>query len=195
GETEEQAIPLFARMLWGLHPHELGISVISVDGKTAYTPFLRLAARFNIAWCILSDGKDADIASVNECLKKVGLDEYPKNNRVHRIPNNLDFEGYMTETAYIDAVRALILDCAIEEKGLNEQAQAAMKKELSSMTAEDLAKKMRGRKTFFGARLPGAFAKLDPENRIPRVVRELLDFVRPPVTEVAATPKEAGNDN
>ena len=195
GETEEQAIPLFARTHWGVHPHELGISVISVDGKTAYTPFLRLAARFNISWCILSDGPDADIASVNECLKKVGLEEYPKNNRVFCVPNKLDFEGYMAGPDYIDAVRALMLQCAVEEKGLNAQAQAALKKELDATSAEDLAKRMRGRKTFFGAHLPGAFEKLPPDKKIPPTVRQLLDFVRPPMKEAAKAKKEAANGN
>lgn len=138
GETEEQAIPLFAKTHWGVHPHELGISVISVDGKTAYTPFLRLAARFNIAWCILSGGPDADIASVNQCLKKVGLEEHPANKRVFCIPKQLDFEGYMTEPDYVEAVRELVLECVAEEKAMNAFAKEALRKTLSKTTAADL---------------------------------------------------------
>lgn len=194
GETEEQSIPLFAKTHWGMHPHELGISVIGVEGKTAYTPFLRLAVQFNIAWCILVDGPDADIASVNECLKKVGIAEHPGNNRVYRIPKKLDFERYMTEPEYIDAVRDMIRECAVEEKGLNAQSEAALKKDLASMSADDLAKKMRGRKTFFGARLPNAFFRLAPGVRVPSIVREMLDFVRPP-KEIAKAKKEASNGN
>lgn len=181
GETEEQAIPLFAKTHWGFHPHELGISVISVDGKTAYTPFLRLAARFNIAWCILSDGQDADISSVNQCLKKVGLDEYPTNKRVFKIPKKLDFEGYMTEPDYIDAVRELMVECAINEKGLSGVSLQKAREDIFKMTQGELATRMRGRKTFFGPRLPVAFEKLASEKRIPPLVQELLDFVRPPV--------------
>lgn len=191
GETEEQAIPLFARTCWGFHPHELGISVISVDGKTAYTPFLRLAAKFNIAWCILSDGADADIVSVNQCLQKVGLEEYPKNKRVFKIPNKLDFEGYMTEPDYVDAVRDLILECVAEENGMNSFAKEALRKTLAKTPATGLADQMRGRKTYFGARLPGAFEKLAPEKRIPPLVREVLDFVRPPVKKDLKLKKEA----
>lgn len=195
GETEEQAIPLFAKAHWGVHPHELGISVISVDGKTAYTPFLRLAARFNIAWCILSDGPDADIASVNKCLKKAGLEEYPANSRVFRIPKMLDFEGYMTEPDHIDSVRALMLECAIEEKGIEGKMLDCVKADIGKMSPEDLATRMRGKKTFFGARIPGAFEKLTPENRIPLIVRQLLDFVRPPIKEPVIAKNEAGNVN
>jgi hypothetical protein len=140
---------------------------------------------------ILSDGPDADIASVNKCLKKVGLEEYPNNKRVHCIPKKLDFEGYMTEPDYVDAIRDLMLECAIEEKGLNAQAQAALKNELGTTSAENLAMKMRGRKTFFGARIPGAFENLALEKRIPSLIRELLDFVRPPAK--VKTKKEARN--
>jgi len=50
---------------------------------------------------------------------------------------------------------------------------------------------MRGRKTYFGARLPGAFEKLAPEKRIPPLVREVLDFVRPPVKKDLKLKKEA----
>lgn len=178
GETEEQAIPLFAKTHWGVHPHELGISVISVGGKTAYTPFLRLAERFNIAWCILSDGSEEDIKSVNTCLKKVGIEECPNNKRVYRIPENLDFEGYMTGPDYIDAIRDLMLKCATEEKGLSLQGQAKVEEELRAQSAEELAKKMRDRKTFFGARLPGAFENLALEKRIPPIVLQLLNSVR-----------------
>lgn len=190
GETEEQAIPLFAKSLWGKHPHELGITVISVGGKTAYTPFLRLAARFNIAWCILSDGADADIKSVNDCLRKANIVNNPSNPKVFRIPNQFDFERYMTEPDYIEAVRNLMLQCAIDEKGLSVQGQAAVKKQLDEKSEEELAKEMRDRKTYFGARIPGAFSNLEEAKRIPPLVRQLLDFVRPPVKMVEMVNKE-----
>lgn len=197
GETEEQAVPEFAKMRWQHHPHELGISIIGVGSKTAYTPFLRLASRFNIKWCILSDGKDTDIQSVNECLKKVGLEEHPKNNRVFRLPNQLDFEGYMAQPDYEDAVRGLILECATVEKSLNSRGREARRRELAAMSGEDLAKEMRkrGRKTYYGARIAAAFAKLPPEKQIPPTIRKLLDFVYPPVKNAKPVEKEADNVN
>jgi len=56
GETEEQALPVFAKGYWGEHIHTLGISMIAVNGK-AYLPFSRLAESFSIPWFIFSDGE------------------------------------------------------------------------------------------------------------------------------------------
>lgn len=195
GETEEQAVPEFAKMLWNHHPHELGVSVIGVGSKTAYTPFLRLAARFNINWCILSDGKPTDIQSVNACLKKAGLDEHPKNNRVIPLPGGLDFEQYVTQPEYFDAVCDLISDVVADQKNLNHRAKAALRRELGTLTPEGLADELKKRKTYYGARLPVAFAKLPPERQIPPAIRAVLELVCPPVTKSPTLKKEAGDDN
>ncbi len=93
GETEEQALPMFAHLHWGRHPHEVGVTFIGVRGKDAYTPFLRLASRFGIPWCILSDGAPTDITSVNRCLERAGLAPAPRQQCGLPIPVRARFRG------------------------------------------------------------------------------------------------------
>lgn len=67
GETEEQALPIFAEKYFKKNPIELGIDFIGVDGFGNYLPFLRLAESLYIPWFIFSDGE----VQVQRKLKKV----------------------------------------------------------------------------------------------------------------------------
>jgi putative ATP-dependent endonuclease of OLD family len=58
GETEEQALPIFAERYWNQHLSNLSISMVGVGGDRSYTPFLRLAHSFGIPWYIFSDGEN-----------------------------------------------------------------------------------------------------------------------------------------
>jgi putative ATP-dependent endonuclease of OLD family len=109
GESEEQALPAFAKNYWGFHPHEIGISFVGVGGNGKYTAFLRLADRFNIPWLIFSDGKASDVTTVNNCLKSAGLPQHPTAKNVAFVPNNTDFEGMLAQPEYLDLIRAMIV--------------------------------------------------------------------------------------
>jgi len=98
GETEEQALPLFAEKVWGMSPVVLEVSFVGVGGYGSYTPFLRLADAFSIPWYILSDGESDAITGVNECLGKVDR-ELPLPN-VSIIPENEDFEACILLSAH-----------------------------------------------------------------------------------------------
>ena len=187
GETEEQALPAFAKMHWGLHPYELGISFVGVGGAGGYTPFLRLAERFAIPWCILSDGKADEVEQMNTCLERAKLSQHPGNKQVFVVPGNTDFEGYITQASHLDLIRAMFLELADEEHLLNEKARTAIREKLAKKSQPELEEQLRSRKTVHAARIAAAYAKhSDPEARVPQLIRELLDFVRPPT--VASEP-------
>ena len=60
GETEEQALPIFAEHYFEEIPVEMGIDFVGVGGSGNYLPFLRIAQSLKIPWFIFSDGeKDA----------------------------------------------------------------------------------------------------------------------------------------
>lgn len=183
GETEEQALPAFANMHWDLHPHELGISFVGVRGAGAYTPFLRLAIRFGIPWCIFSDGAAGELTQLNGCLGRVSLPNDVQNPNVFVVPGGADFEGYLTQPGHLDLIRDMMADLAEEEKNLNERAKTAARAELAKKSQADLADQLRSRKTTHAARIAGAYAKhSDPVQRIPPLIRQMLDYIRPPVT-------------
>lgn len=186
GETEEQALPAFALVHWGRHCYELGISFVGVGGKDGYTPFLRLASRFDIPWCILSDGKTSDIEAVNNCLRKSGLDECPKNTRVFPLPLGLDFEEFLAQPDYLDVLRDMIADFAAEDKAIDARTRDAYRASLQKKKATEIAEELRKKKTAYGARVAQALATLPAEkNRVPQKIQELLQCVFPmPATAI-----------
>jgi len=188
GETEEQALPAFANMHWGLHPHELGISFVGVGGAGNYTPFLRLAIRFGIPWCVFSDGAANELTQMNGCLGRVSLPDHTANNRVFVVPSGTDFEGYLAQPTHLDLICDMFVELAEEEKGLNERAKKAIRENLGKKTPDEIADQLRGRKTTHAARIAGAYARhTDPAQRIPPLIRKMLDFVRPPATTPTVT--------
>ena len=71
GETEEQALPIFAESYWGATAHEKGFSFVGCGGAN-YFPFVWLAKSFGVNWYILCDGEEKTIARTNAQLKRIG---------------------------------------------------------------------------------------------------------------------------
>lgn len=181
GESEEQALPGFARKYWNLHPHEMGVSFVGVGGSGAYTPFLRLAERFGIPWCIFSDGSDKDLEQVNGCLSRIGAAEHTSNAQVFVVPGGDDFEGYLAQDTHLDLIRDMMTEQAVEEKRLNARAKAGVRAQLANKTKADIADQLRTRKTTYAARIVGAYEKhTDPAMRLPTLIKSLLDSIYNP---------------
>ncbi len=103
GETEEQALPLFAESYWGATAHEKGYSFVGCGGAN-YFPFVWLANSFGISWYILCDGEDKTIARTNAQLKRIGLPPVDKLDNVSVIDGKADYEGHLIATGYMDAI-------------------------------------------------------------------------------------------
>lgn len=104
GETEEQALPVFAGEHWKQHPHSLGVSFVGVGGAGNYLPFLRLLESFEISWAIFSDGEPEALKSVDAALKSAGLPKRSKLKNVVVLPNGQDFEHHMLDSGYEDVI-------------------------------------------------------------------------------------------
>jgi len=105
GETEEQALPIFSKEKFGIHPFELGISFVGVGGKANYSPFLNFAKFLNIKWHILSDGDGNTEGEVKNQIKKVFDSTYW--NKLF-IFEGLDFEDYLVEKGYTEEINKAI---------------------------------------------------------------------------------------
>ncbi len=57
GETEEQALPVFAQKYFGKSPVEIGLDFVGVGGFGNYLPFIRFSESLNIPWFIFSDAE------------------------------------------------------------------------------------------------------------------------------------------
>jgi putative ATP-dependent endonuclease of the OLD family len=103
GETEEQALPIFAECYLGTSTHEKGFSFVGCGGAN-YFPFVWLAHSFGISWYILCDGEDKTIMSVNRQLKKIELPNVDKLDNISVIDGEKDYEGHLIAMGYMDAV-------------------------------------------------------------------------------------------
>ena len=181
GETEEQALPRFAELYWKRHPNELGISFISVGGAGNYLPFLRLLISFQIPWVIFSDGEPKAIKDLNSALTKAGEEESATHARCVVIPDDKCFEEYLVTPNSLSALRELVIQTAIETKGITHpNAVAQLRSDWESRTEAEVVSEMKNGKTKYGARVADAFSTLtNPNERIPALLRTAFDLAVP----------------
>ncbi len=103
GETEEQALPIFAESYWGATAHEKGFSFVGCGGANYY-PFVWLANSFGINWYVLCDGEERTITRANAQLKKIGLSTIDKLDNVSVIGGKTNYEGHLIASGYMDAI-------------------------------------------------------------------------------------------
>jgi len=100
GETEEQALPIFAEKYFGCYPFELGLNFIGVGGKDKYTSFLSIAKFLNIPWFILSDADHDTVNQVKNQIKNVFGNKNNYTNRLIDLGIGNDFEKYLINEGY-----------------------------------------------------------------------------------------------
>ncbi len=111
GETEDQALPIFAERFFGKPAFTYGINFISVGGAGQYFPFIYFCQKFNIPWYIFSDG-EADTKTKAEKALQKALNDNTKTlatcSNVFVIANDTDFEGMLLNEGYqTDIIQAL----------------------------------------------------------------------------------------
>ncbi len=123
GETEEQALPIFAQKHFNKTPVEMGLDFVGVGGHGNYLPFLRFAEALNIPWLIFSDGENRVKKKLIKDLKKIlNKDEIDldSENNVIVLDNEYDFEMYLLASGYEDEIKTafskLHSDTYIEEE-------------------------------------------------------------------------------
>lgn len=112
GETEEQALPIFAEKHFGYPPCELGINFIGVGGAGAYLPFIRFAKAYNIPWFIFSDGEARPMKSLTKALstledkKEINIKSF---NNIVILDNEQDFERHLLEDGYQEEIEKTLV--------------------------------------------------------------------------------------
>jgi putative ATP-dependent endonuclease of OLD family len=128
GETEEQALPVFAEKYWGRHPNDLGITILGVGGDGAYLPFLRMVKAFNIPWFIYSDGEAGAVQKVNTNLEKAG-EEINVPNLI-TIPNGHNIERCLTST---DKYKEELIRTFVSFNALSDEHRVALEEKWAKM--------------------------------------------------------------
>ena len=103
GETEDQALPIFAEKYFGKPAFTYGINFISVGGAGQYFPFIYFCLKYNIPWYIFSDGENDTKTKVEKAIQKA-LNDNTKTlaacPNVFVIANDADFEGMLLNEGY-----------------------------------------------------------------------------------------------
>jgi putative ATP-dependent endonuclease of the OLD family len=175
GETEEQALPMFARRHWGRHPFERGVAFVGVGGDGNYAPFLQIFEAMQIPWFIFSDGEPNAQTKVDRSLGKLSLGL--PDPRVCMLPNNQAVEGYLVDDGYsLELKQAVVEYHAPFDTEADRQRKT---EEIREWTEADLRRFLseKRHKTRMAPLWASAILARTDERAIPPAIRDLLDRV------------------
>jgi len=110
GETEEQALPIFAQQYFGKTSVEMGLDFVGVGGNGNYSPFLHFAVAFHIPFLIFSD---ADNNNIKKSVQKQFLECKSEKNETDYIvflDDGNDFENYLITCGYIKEIESALIN-------------------------------------------------------------------------------------
>jgi len=107
GQTEEQALPIWAEEYWGASIHEIGFSFARANG-TDYFPFIWLAQSLNIPWYLIADGEPQPLKSLEDALKKASLPDTSKSPNIVVLPGGNNFETQLIAEGYQGEIEAAL---------------------------------------------------------------------------------------
>jgi putative ATP-dependent endonuclease of OLD family len=99
GQTEEQALPIWAEAYWGMSIHALGLSFVRANG-TQYFPLVWLAKKFRIPWFIFADGEAQPVQRLDAALEKAGEEKHGACSNVLVLGGNTNFESMLIAHGY-----------------------------------------------------------------------------------------------
>ncbi len=170
GETEEQALPMFARHHWGQYPFERGVAFVGVGSYGNYAPFLRVFESMEIPWFIFSDGEPRARLAVRGALEKVGLTDPHPN--VITLPNDLAIEGYLIAEGY----QTELLSAVVEHHRpfQNARHEQAKRGEIMAWSDDSLVDYLKGHKAGMASRWASAIVGLNDARSLPTAIRDLF---------------------
>lgn len=111
GETEEQALPIFAQKFFDKTPVEMGLDFVGVSGHGNYLPFLRFAEALKIPWLIFSDAENTPEKKVKISVRgqfsKCGSTK-SESDCVVFVDDGNDFEKQLINDGFSDEIKKAI---------------------------------------------------------------------------------------
>lgn len=151
GETEEQALPVFAKKHFGKTPFEMGLDFVGVGGFGNYLPFLRFAESLNIPWFIISDAENQQGKDVKSSVQS----QFAKINSLRNeseciifLSNGNDFELQLIRDGYTDEIKKAIIAQGTYQ---NNQHKQAKEQEINDYNDTELHEKLKDNKTKYAS--------------------------------------------
>jgi len=180
GETEEQALPIFAEKYFDKTSVEIGIDFIGVGGHGNYLPFLRVAESLNISWFIFSDAEntpDKDIKmSVQNQFRNCGTTK-TEGDCIVFLDDGNDFEEQLLNDGYDNEIKIAIASLDMYSNEQHREAKEEKRiKEIESYNNEKLYEIITNSKTQFGPAV--AVAIIESGKDLPPIIIELFDKIK-----------------
>jgi len=103
GQTEEQALPVWAKKYWGADVHELGFSFVRVNG-TDYYPFILLAEELGIPWYVFADGEGGPLQDLLKAVRRLGRADLESCANIVYHTDGRNFETQLLEEQYLPEI-------------------------------------------------------------------------------------------
>jgi putative ATP-dependent endonuclease of OLD family len=151
GETEEQALPIFAQKHFDKTPVEMSIDFVGVGGFGNYLPFLRFAEAFKIPWLIFSDAENEPDKKIKDSVQsqfsKCGSEKNESDCIVFLDEGN-DFETQIITDGFTDEIKQAIasFDVYVSEQHRAAKEQEQLKK-ISEFSEDKLYQIITDKKT------------------------------------------------
>ncbi len=170
GETEEQALPIFAEHYFKKTSVEMGIDFVGVGGYMNYLPFLRVAEGLKIPWFIFSDAEDEVKTKVKKQFEDSSSNKIESDVIIFLDDNN-NFEKQLMSDGFIDEFKQAVIDIEIMKCKSHEHKEAK-KIEIAGYNNDNLCNIVNKGKTQFGPAIAEAIKKRDKQ--LPPKVIELF---------------------
>ena len=187
GQTEEQALPIWANRYWGATVHELGFCFVRVNG-TDYFPFIWLAKALSIPWYVFADGETDPVAKLEAALKKAGEEKAADCQNVVVHPAGKNFESQLLEEQYLQEIEAALdamdgnvgfLDRYIDElHGQNKKKNVVRDYKSAGGRERAALDALEGNKTSGAKHVATAISNHpDPARRFPTQIKALFEII------------------
>lgn len=152
GETEEQALPIFAQNYFGKSPVEMGIDFVGVGGYGNYLPFLRFSEQLNIPWIIFSDNdKEGTVKTSVKNQFSSSISKYNEKDCLLFLEDSDDFEKQLVRDGFNNEIKKAIISLKTYKNEHHEKVQKPKNEiEINSYDDDKLYEVITSDKTQFG---------------------------------------------
>lgn len=187
GQTEEQALPIYASRYWGATIHELGFCFVRVNG-TDYFPFIWLLKALQIPWYVFADGEPDPVTKLEAALKKANEPASNKCSNVVVLPGGNGFEDQLLAEGYLPDIEKAIDQVEGQAKYLDEYMMTfdgKPKKKKMIRDYKSAGARERAASDYLGenkTRMAKPVAEVisalaDPARRVPKNIEKILSIV------------------
>ncbi len=172
GETEEQALPIFAKHYFGKSVVEMGVNFVGVGSCNSYLPFLRFAESLNIPWLIFSDAESATVDSVKKQFGESNSSR-SESDVIVFLDNGNNIENQLIVDGFRDEIKQALIE---QDNYRSEPHKVSKQAEITAYDDDKLYKQIMAKKTQFAPVIAEQIIKSKKE--LPPKIIELFSKIK-----------------